>query len=104
MSRADEISAAQESLASRDWSDAVVDDTPPPTKVSMSARYPHEIARRVMDEAAVRGVKPGAILREIVEAHYAALDTADDEPIMVRPADVVRALTQVARRTGPAAA
>jgi hypothetical protein len=104
MSREDDIRAAQESLASRDWSDAVVDDTPPPTKVTMSARYPSDIARRVMDDAVARGVKPGAILREIVEAHYAALDAAGDEPIMVRPADVVRALTQVARRTGPAAA
>ncbi|WP_176738086.1 hypothetical protein [Micromonospora inyonensis] len=34
----------------------------------------------------------------------AALDAAGDEPITVRPADVVRALAQVARRTGPAAA
>ncbi|KAB1943177.1 hypothetical protein F8271_10435 [Micromonospora sp. ALFpr18c] len=104
MSRADDIRAAQQSLENRDWSDAVVDDTPPPTKVSMSARYSVDVARRVMDDAEARGVKPGAILREIVEAHYAALDAAGDEPITVRPADVVRALTQVARRSGPAAA
>jgi hypothetical protein len=104
MSRADEIRAAQESLTSRDWSDAVVDDTPPPPKVTMSARYPTDIARRVMDDAVARGVKPGAILREIAEAHYAALDTASDEPITVHPADVVRALTQMARRSGQAAA
>ncbi|MEU7935266.1 hypothetical protein [Micromonospora echinofusca] len=104
MSRAEDIRTAQESLESRDWSDAVVDDTPPTTKVSMSARYPSDIARRVMEDAEARGVKPGAILREIVEAHYATLDAAGDEPITVRPADVVRALAQVARRERPAAA
>ncbi|MEH0986256.1 hypothetical protein [Micromonospora sp. CPCC 205556] len=49
-------------------------------------------------------MKPGAILREIVEAHYATLDAAGDEPITVLPADVVRALAQVARRERPAAA
>ncbi|ASW56041.1 hypothetical protein [Plantactinospora sp. KBS50] len=104
MSRADDIRAAQESLEDRDWSAAVVDDTPPTTKVSMSARYPANIARRVMEDAEARGVKPGAILREIVEAHYATLDAAGNEPITVRPADVVRALTEVARRKRTAAA
>lgn len=104
MSRVEDIRAAHESLESRDWSNAVVDDTPPTTKVSMSARYPSDIAQRVMEDAEARGVKPGAILREIVEAHYATLDAADDEPITVRPADVVRALAQVARRERPAAA
>ncbi|MFI7438206.1 hypothetical protein [Micromonospora haikouensis] len=64
----------------------------------MSARYSSDTARRVMEEAEARGVKPGAILREIVEAHYATLDATGDEPITVRPADVVRALAQVARR------
>ncbi|MFG3716115.1 hypothetical protein [Micromonospora sp. NPDC047730] len=48
-------------------------------------------------------MKPGAILRKMVEAHYATLDAAD-EPITVRPANVVRALAQVARRERPAAA
>ncbi|WP_433458514.1 hypothetical protein [Micromonospora sp. CA-248212] len=104
MSRAEDIRAAQESLESRDWSDAVVDDTPPTTKVSMSARYPSGTARRVLEDAEARGVKPGVILREIVEAYYATLDAAGDEPITVRPADVVRALAQVARRERPAAA
>ena len=104
MSRADDIKAAQESLDSRDWSGAVVDNSAPTTKVTMSARYPSEIARRVMEDAQARGLKPGAILREIVEAHYATLDAVGDEPITVRPADVVRALTQVARRKGHAAA
>ncbi|MFX0595108.1 hypothetical protein [Melissospora conviva] len=104
MSRADDIKAAQESLNSQDWSGAVVDNTPPATKVTMSARYSSDIAQRVLEDAQARGLKPGAILREIVEAHYAALDAAGDEPITVRPADVVRALTQVARRKSPAAA
>ncbi|MFI7648811.1 hypothetical protein ACIBTZ_22415 [Micromonospora sp. NPDC049460] len=49
-------------------------------------------------------MKPGAILRKMVEAHYATLDAAGDEPVTVRPADVVRALAQVARRERPAAA
>jgi hypothetical protein len=48
-------------------------------------------------------VEPGVILREIVEAHYATLDVASDELITVRPADVVRALAQVARRQRSAA-
>ncbi|MEU5949584.1 hypothetical protein ABZ793_29055 [Micromonospora sp. NPDC047465] len=63
-------------------------DTPPTTKVSMSARYPSDIAWRVIDDAEARGVKPGVILRKIVEAHYATLDAASDEPITVRPADI----------------
>ncbi len=88
----------QESLEIREWFDAVVDDTPPTAAVSMSARYPSDIARRVMGDAEARGVEPGVILREIVEAHYATLDVASDELITVRPADVVRALAQVARR------
>jgi hypothetical protein len=48
MSRAGDIAAAQESLETREWFDAVVDDTPPTAAVSMSARYPSDIARRVM--------------------------------------------------------
>ncbi|WP_281185678.1 hypothetical protein [Micromonospora peucetia] len=43
-------------------------------------------------------------MREIVEAHYATLDAAGDEPITVRPAEGDRALAQVARRERPAAA
>ncbi|SCL45582.1 hypothetical protein GA0070608_0029 [Micromonospora peucetia] len=43
-------------------------------------------------------------VREIVEAHYATLDAAGDEPITVRPAEGDRALAQVARRERPAAA
>ncbi|TWH62353.1 hypothetical protein JD77_06404 [Micromonospora olivasterospora] len=104
MSRAEDIRAAQESLESRDWSDAVVDDTPPTTKGEHVRPVPERHRRRVMEDAEARGVKPGAILREIVEAHYATLDAAGDEPITVRPADVVRALAQVARRERPAAA
>ncbi len=104
MSRADGIRATQESLDNRDWSDAVVDDTPPPTKVSMSARYSVDVARRVMGDAEARGVRPGAVLREIVEAHYAALDAAGDEPLTVRPADVLWALAHVARRERPGTA
>ncbi|MFG3423346.1 hypothetical protein [Micromonospora sp. NPDC048063] len=54
----------------------------------MSARYPSDIAWRVIDDAEARGVKPGVILRKIVEAHYATLDAASDESITVRPADI----------------
>lgn len=86
--------------ASRDWSGAAVDDSPPAAKVTLSGRFPVALARRIFADAQARGVKPSAVLRELVDEAYAARDRADDEPVTLRPSDMVRWL----RSTGKPAA
>ncbi len=83
-----------ESLQSRDWSDAQVEDRPRSVSVVQSVRFSRELTERLMAEAARRGVTPSDVIRDFVEAGLAKVD----ESATVSLADVRRAIEALARR------
>jgi hypothetical protein len=95
---------ALRSLESRDWSNAVVDNTPASgAMVTLGGRFRPEQADRVMAEAQRRGVPVSEALRDLVDEAFAARAAAGEEPVTVRPADLLRALRDAAEPRRPAA-
>lgn len=96
MSKFDEADAA---LASHDWSAAVpVDPDQSSVSVVHSTRMSHELTRRLMAEAARRGITPSQLVRDFVGEGLAAAEVADaDVVVTVRVADLHRAIDGVVR-------
>ena len=95
---------ALRALDSRDWSGATVEEQPPPAKIVLAGRFRPDQAQVIMAEAERRGVKVSEVLRDLVDEAFAARDAAGEQPMTVRPADVLRALSRRRRqsnRTGP---
>jgi len=84
-------------LDSRDWSGATVEEQPPPAKIVLAGRFRPDQAQVIMAEAERRGVKVSEVLRDLVDEAFAARDAAGEQPMTVRPADVLRALRQAAK-------
>lgn len=80
--------------------DAPVGDVPPPAgaddvKVVRSYRLPVELDQWVNETAASKGIKPSALVRDLLELGRAAYQDADRA---VSLADVLRALASVRSR------
>lgn len=104
-SREDALNA----LNDRDWTGADV-DTGQPSNVTIvvSARLHADLAAELFAEAEARGVKPGVLVRDLVEQGLSAVKAASDEHVMViDPAALQTEIQQAIRRsqrTGRAAA
>jgi hypothetical protein len=88
---------AMKALASTDWSGATVESPARPPTVVHSARLPVDLSEQLEAEAARRGVKPSALIREYVEAGLTQLSATGDATVTVRLADLHRAIDQIAR-------
>lgn len=70
-----------------------VDTSPASTaKVVLSGRFEPSLAERVLTEHEQTGKPVSQILRDRVAESYAVEDRTDDEPITLRPSEVVRFL------------
>lgn len=95
---------------SRDWSGAERDDTPASTvKITLGGKFPPDLAVRVMDEAKTRSAAEGRkvtvseALADLAAEAFAARDAAGDEPVTIRPSDLLRAARQIGQPERPAA-
>lgn len=94
MRREDEALAA---LASTDWSGAEVDGQERTASVVFSFRVPADLSEQIVAAAEARGLKPGAWVREVMEAAVAR-PRSEEETVTVRVADLHRAIDTIVRR------
>lgn len=91
MSDRDDREKARRALAEPlDFTGAVVDTQPPRAKVVQSVRLDPELSEQLEAEAARRGVRPSALVREFVAQGLAA--AASEATVTVRLADLHRAI------------
>jgi hypothetical protein len=88
--------AAQDALASTDWTGATVDREPRPVSVVHSVRFPADLSKRLEAEADRQGVNPSVLIRDLVAAALVAAE--QDETVTVRIADLHRAIDLVLHR------
>jgi hypothetical protein len=94
MSRRDEV---QEGLERPDLSEFEVDESPAPSTVAITSRFrPDEVAA-LFAEAERRGVKKSVVIHDLAMEALIAQNQGDDEPVSVRPSDVVRAIRSAGR-------
>jgi predicted DNA-binding protein len=89
MSRED----AMRALESTDWSGATVERETRPVSVVHSVRLPADLSDRLETEAVRRGVTPGALIRELVDAGLNVVTA--DTVVTVRVADLHRAIDTI---------
>lgn len=90
---------AMRALEDRNWmTNAEVDHQPRQVMVVHSARFPRELSRRLEEEATRRGTNPSALMRELVEQALTPPAGEPDEPVMVRPSELRRALDAALKR------
>ncbi|HWG99281.1 MAG TPA: hypothetical protein VNV66_08160 [Pilimelia sp.] len=85
-----------------DWAGATVETAPAAASVVYSTRLDADLARRLVAQAERRGIKPAALLRELVAQGLPAYETNDDEAT-VRLADLRQAVQTLARTIETAA-
>lgn len=95
MSRRDD--EMREGLERPDLAQFEVDESPAPSTVAVTTRFrPDELAS-LFEEAERRGVKKTVVIHDLALEALRAQQEADDEPVMLRPSDVMRAIRGVGR-------
>lgn len=89
---------AMRASENRDWTGATAEPEPREVMVVHSARFPRDLSRLLEEEAARRGTNPSALIRELVEEALTPAAGEQDEPVMVRPSEIRRALDAALRR------
>ncbi|SDY95922.1 hypothetical protein SAMN05444365_104318 [Micromonospora pattaloongensis] len=88
---------ALQSMADTDWSAADVQREPRRMSFVYTVRLPDELAQWVEGKATEQNRRPSTLIRELLEA--ARRLEADDEPVVVRRSDLVRAIDAAVRPT-----
>lgn len=86
---------ALQSMADTDWSGAEVEREPRRMAFVYTVRLPDELAQWVEGKATEQHLRPSTLIRELLEA--ARRLEAEDEPVIVRRSDLVRAIDAAVR-------
>jgi hypothetical protein len=96
VSRRDEVQAGLEQPL--DLSQLEVDRSAGPSTVAITTRFRMDEVAALFEEAERRGVKKTVVIHDLALEALAAQNQADDEPVSVRPSDVVRAIKRAGRQ------
>lgn len=91
-----------EAVNSRDWSNATVDNGTEEAMAGLSFRLPADLLARIFEDAEQQGVKPRALVRQIVEQHYAPAQATGNVAVVHLDefrSELEQAVRQVVART-----
>lgn len=67
--------------------------------MAVTTRFRQDELVALFEEAERRGVKKTVVIHDLALEALAALNQADDEPVSVRPSDLLRAIQRAGRRS-----